>query len=97
MDAAIASVIVAVIMGTASIVTAIIWGYVPRKRKDEIEKLRKELFKVYTGVRELKKLEDYLENKYDITKRTARSEAKVIIPDNFNDKSICEKIAKYDS
>lgn len=95
MDAAIASVIVAVIMGVASIITAIIWGYVPRHRKEELKNRRKELHEVYTAVQELKKLEDYLENKYGISKQTARKEAGVHIADKFSDKKVSERIEKY--
>lgn len=95
MDASIASIIVAVIMGTASIITAIIWGYIPRRRKEELKKLRQELYRVYTAVGQLKKLEDYLEKKYGISKQTARKEAGVLIPEMFSDKKVNEKIEKY--
>ena len=95
MDAAIASVIVAVIMGAASIITAIIWGYVPRHRKEDLKNRRKELYEVYSAVQELKKLEDYLENKFGISKQTARKEAEVHIADKFGEKYVKERIAKY--
>ena len=47
MDTGIASIIVASITGISSIVTAIIWGYIPKQRKVQIEKLQKELLDVY--------------------------------------------------
>ena len=37
------SIAVALITGLCSIITAVIWGYAPRKRKEEIEKLKKKL------------------------------------------------------
>ena len=40
MDIGIASIIVALVTGVSSIVTAIIWGYVPRKRLEENKRLQ---------------------------------------------------------
>lgn len=72
MDIGICSIIVALITGVSSIITAIIWGYVPKKRKEEIVKLQKELLEVYEGAYNLKIIEEMLEEEADIPKRTAR-------------------------
>ena len=72
MTAELASVIVALITGISSIMTAIIWGYIPRKRKIQIQKLRKELLDVYTDVYSLKIVEERLEKENNISKQAAR-------------------------
>lgn len=72
MNIGICSIIVALITGVSSIITAIIWGYVPKKRKEEIVKLQKELLEVYEGAYNLKIIEEMLEEETDIPKRTAR-------------------------
>ncbi len=95
MDASIANIIVAAIVGVAGIITAYFWGYAPRQRKVEIKKRSSELYEVYTAVLELKKLEDYIENKYGIAKQTARKEAEVHIADKFGEKYVKERIKKY--
>lgn len=72
MDIGICSIIVALITGVSSIITAIIWGYVPKKRKEEIVKLQKELLEVYVGAYNLKIIEEMLEEEAGISKRKAR-------------------------
>ena len=72
MDVGICSIIVAAITGIASIVTAIIWGYVPRKRSQEIKRLRKELLEVYIGAYNHKAVEESLEAEYGVSKSIAR-------------------------
>ena len=60
MDIGIASIIVALVTGVSSIVTAIIWGYVPRKRLEENKRLQKELLEIYMGAYNLKAIEEGL-------------------------------------
>lgn len=66
------SIAVALITGVCSIITAVIWGYTPRKRKEEIEKLKKELLDVYMSAYNLKQVEEYLESEAGISKTEAR-------------------------
>lgn len=77
MDIGICSIIVALITGVSSIITAIIWGYVPKKRKEEIVKLQKELLEVYEGAYNLKFIEERLEKETGISKRKARQGIKI--------------------
>lgn len=72
MDIGVSSIVVSLIIGASSIITAFIWGYIPRKRKNEIQKLRKELLEVYIGVYNLKIVEDDLETELGISKQEAR-------------------------
>ena len=72
MDTGTASIIVAFITGISSIVTAIIWGYVPRQRKIQIKKLRQELLDVYVDAYNLKAVEERLETENGISKKSAR-------------------------
>ena len=72
MSTELASIIVAIIMGTSSIVTAIIWGYVPRKRTQQIKKLQRELLEVYIDVYNLKIVEERLEEENGVSKKAAR-------------------------
>ena len=72
MDYGLCSIIVALITGLSSIITAIIWGYVPKKRKEEIARLKKELLDVYMGAYNLKVIEESLEEDVGISKQEAR-------------------------
>lgn len=72
MDIGIAGIIVALITGISSIVTAIIWGYVPKQRKRLIKQLQKELLDVYIDVYNLKAVEECLEKENGISKSSAR-------------------------
>ncbi|MBR5395435.1 MAG: hypothetical protein IK144_10210 [Bacteroidaceae bacterium] len=72
MNAELASIIVALITGISSIITAIIWGYVPRNRKSQIKKLQQELLDVYTDVYNLKIVEERLEEDNNVSKQAAR-------------------------
>ena len=72
MDIGISSIVVSLIIGVSSIITAFIWGYVPRKRQEEIQRLRKELLEVYIGVYNLKSVEEDLEAEAGISKQAAR-------------------------
>ena len=77
MTAELASIIVALITGISSIVTAIIWGAVPRTRKNQIKKLRKELLEIYTDVYNLKVVGERLEEDNDVPKHIAREGLKI--------------------
>ena len=95
MDIGICSIIVALITGVSSIITAIIWGYVPKKRKEEIVKLQKELLEVYVGAYNLKIIEEMLEEEAGITKQNARQVSQIT---NKLEKSKIEKrIAQLNS
>ena len=72
MDIGISSIVVSLIIGVSSIITAFILGYVPRKRQEEIQRLRKELLEVYIGVLNLKSVEEDLEAEAGISKQSAR-------------------------
>jgi hypothetical protein len=72
MDFGIVSILVALITGVSSVTTAVIWGYVPKKRKEEIESLQRELLEVYMDAYNLKIIEESLENELGITKQEAR-------------------------
>ena len=95
MDIGICSIIVALITGVSSIITAIIWGYVPKKRKEEIVKLQKELLEVYVGAYNLKIIEEMLEEEAGISEQTARQGIQIT---NKLEKSKIEKrIAQLNS
>lgn len=72
MDYGLCSIIVALITGISSIITAIIWGYVPKRRQEEVVRLKKELLDVYMGAYNLKVIEDLLEEESGISKQEAR-------------------------
>lgn len=73
MDYGLCSIIVALITGLSSIITAIIWGYVPKRRQEEVVRLKKELLDVYMGAYNLKVIEDLLEEEESrISKQEAR-------------------------
>ena len=95
MDTGIASIIVAIITGISSIVTAIIWGYTPKQRKVQIEKLQKELLDVYIDAYNLKAVEERLEAENDIPKPSARKG--VIISSRLEKGRIEKRIAQLQS
>lgn len=86
MNAETASIVVALITGISSIITAIIWGYVPRKRIEQIKILRRELLDVYVGVYNLKVVEERLEGELGISKIEARKG--ISIPKSFETKRL---------
>ncbi len=95
MDIGLSSIIVASITGISSIITAIIWGYVPRKRSEEIKRLQKELLEVYGGVYNLKAVEEKLEGDFGISKIEARKG--INIPKTFETKRIEKRIIELQS
>lgn len=95
MDTGIASIIVASITGISSIVTAIIWGYIPRQRKVQIKKLEQELLDVYTDAYNLKAVEERLEMENGISKQSARNG--VIISSRLEKGRIEKRIAQLQS
>ena len=95
MDTGIASIIVASITGISSIVTAIIWGYIPKQRKVQIEKLQKELLDVYIDAYNLKAVEERLETENGISKLSARKG--VIISSRLEKGRIEKRIAQLQS
>lgn len=72
MDAGIAGIIIAIILGTCSIVASIIFGYVPRKRQREITQTKSELLQLYKDVSKLLEVEHQLLNEADMSKIEAR-------------------------
>lgn len=72
MDTGIAGIIIAIILGTCSIVTSIIFGYVPRKRQREIIQTKMELLQLYKDVTKLLEVEHQLLDEADISKVEAR-------------------------
>ena len=72
MDIGLAGIIIAIILGTCSIVTSIIYGYVPRKRQREILLAKTELLQLYEDVSQLLEVEQQLLNEADISKIKAR-------------------------
>lgn len=95
MDIGLSSIIVASITGISSIITAIIWGYVPRKRSEEIKRLQKELLEVYGGVYNLKAIEEKLEGELGVSKIEARKG--INIPKTFETKRIEKRIIELQS
>ena len=95
MDIGICSIIVALITGISSIITATIWGYIPKRRKEEIKKLQKELLDVYIGAYNLKVVEETLEEEYGVSKIEARKD--VIITDRLQKAKIEKRIAQLES
>lgn len=67
-----ATYLAALITGISNMVTAYILGYSPRKTKEEIKRLQKELLDVYSGVYNLKAVEERLEGELGISKTEAR-------------------------
>jgi hypothetical protein len=73
----IASLIVSISGIIISFILAIMFGYIPRKRKHEITSLQKELLRLYTDVLEFHKLENDLLKKSNISKIIARKNLKI--------------------
>lgn len=90
MDFGLCSIIIALIMGASSIVTAIIWGYVPKKRTQEIKRLRRELLEVYIGAYNLKAVEESLEAESGVSKTEARKD--LMITEKLETKRIDKRI-----
>lgn len=95
MDVGIASIVVALITGICSIITAIIWGYIPRNRKEEIKQLQNELLEVYIAAYNLKVVEEMLEDELEISKREARKN--VQISEKLQKKRIERRITELQS
>jgi hypothetical protein len=73
----IASLIVSISGIIISFILAIMFGYIPRKRKYEITSLQKELLRLYTDVLEFHKLENDLLKKSNISKIIARKNLRI--------------------
>ena len=73
MDPGYYNVIASIIISVAGIAIAIICSYVPRQRKEKIDKLRKELITIYSDVEQLLEIEDSLMTKAGVSKITART------------------------
>lgn len=75
------SIIASLIMSTSGIIIsfilAIMFNYIPRKRKSENILLQKELLRLYSDVLEFHKLENDLLKKSNISKITARKNLKI--------------------
>lgn len=69
----ITSVLVALITGLASVGTAYCWGYVPKRRKEKIRQLQKELLEAYQNLFNLIEVEKSLEAESGISKPEARA------------------------
>lgn len=98
MDIGLSSIIVTSITGLSSIITAIIWGYVPRKRSEEIKKLQKELLEIYNGAYKLKVIEERLEGELGISKRKARQDLQITpkLQKSYIEKRISMLQSKFD-
>ena len=70
-------VIIALILGVSSIVSSVVFGYVPRKRKSEIDRVKGELLAVYKDIDNLLKEEKNLMGKCGVGKKTARAGVKI--------------------
>lgn len=90
MDIGIASIVASIILSASGIVASIIFSYVPRQRKETINKLRKELYEVYKGVEQIKQVEESLEKKFGVSKQNARKD--VIIPERFEKTRLTKRI-----
>jgi len=73
----IASLIISISGIIISFILAIMFGYIPRKRKYEITSLQKELLRLYTDVLEFHKLENDLLKKSNISKIIARKNLRI--------------------
>lgn len=72
MDIGIASIIVALLLSIGGIVISFMFGYIPRKRKDEIVRTKKELLQLYQDVLQLLDEEKMLLEEADVSKLKAR-------------------------
>lgn len=72
MDTGIAGIIIAIILGTCSIVASIVFGYVPRKRQQEIIQTKIELLQLYKDVSKFLEVEHQLLDEADMSKIEAR-------------------------
>ena len=94
MDIGIASIIASIILSFGAIVASIIFSYVPRQRKEIIDRLRIELYEVYNGVEQLKQVEEDLENQLGISKQNARKN--VMIPIRFEKVRLANRISQLE-
>lgn len=72
MDIGIAGIVVAIILGACSIISAVIFGYVPRKRQQELINAKNELLHLYIDVSHLLEVEKHLIEVSDKSKVEAR-------------------------
>lgn len=79
MDIGIAGITIAIILGTCSIVSSIVFGYIPRKRQQELIQTKKELIQtknallqLYKDVSKLLEVEHQLLDEADMSKIEAR-------------------------
>jgi hypothetical protein len=78
MDSSItASLIISISGIIISFILAIMFGYIPRKRKYEITSLQKELLRLYSDVLEFHQLENDLLKKSNISKIIARKNLRI--------------------
>ncbi len=78
-------IIVALIIGISSIVTSIIWGWIPRTRKQRIDNIKETNRTLYRDIRSFYDIEslllDELSNKSGINKETLKKKYRKIIED----------------
>ena len=90
MDIGIAAIFASLIVSAGGITCTILCVAIPRKRKEQIRSLQKELLEVYKGVLQLKNVESKLEEQNGITKQKARKGFD--IPERFEDSRIRKRI-----
>lgn len=72
MDTGLASIIVALILGCCSIISSIIFGYLPRKRKEHLIRVKKELLELYKDVEQLLDIQEQLLSESETSKKIVR-------------------------
>ena len=95
MDIGIAGIIASLIIAFGSVVSSVIFSLVPRQRKEKIYNLQKELYDVYLGVLQYKKLEESLEEQLKLSKQKARID--VDIPERFEMSRLHKRIKQLEN
>ncbi len=88
-------IIIALILGVCSVVSSIIFGYIPRSRKEKLIRLQKELLNVYNDINEFQKLEQKLSVTLNISKIVARENLN--ISSNAEPKRVEKRIAELEN
>ncbi len=71
------SIIVALILGASSIITSIIFGWIPRVRQAKLLAQKKELLTLYEDIDKFIKIEEKLTKQLNISKIKARDGIKI--------------------
>lgn len=86
---------IALILGACSIISSIIFGYIPRSNKEKLIKLQKELHNAYNDLNEFQKLEHNLSSALNIGKIAARQNLN--ISSNAEPKRVKKRLAELDN